>query len=205
MDEGRIFSAPLEDQGSGRLVVSCGISRLTVRADEEIAGLYEARFEGPLPGVKVKEGVVTIRYPRRLLGLGEKQGAAEIALSVTIPWRIVIQGGAAEVVAELGGLDLAGLEVKGGFSTISLDLPTPSGIVPIRISGGASEITVRCPAGVAARVHFKGWVSALVFDDQTFSGAGNNVQLQSPGFDPTALCYDIEVTSYANMVSITTS
>ena len=201
--EGEIFSAPLEGQESGRLVVSCGISRLTVRADEEMAGLYQARFEGPVPGVKAKDGVVTIRYPRRLLGLGEKHGVAEVALSVAIPWRIVIQGGAAEVVAELGGLNLAGLEVKGGFNTIRLDLPTPSGVVPIRISGGASEITVVRPAGVAARVHFKGWVSELVFDDQTFSGAGNNVRLQSPGFDPTAPCYDIEVTSYANMVTIT--
>jgi DNA-binding MarR family transcriptional regulator len=68
--EGEIFSEPLEGQESGRLVVSCGISRLIVRADEEMAGLYEARFEGPVPGVKTKDGVVTIRYPRRLLGLG---------------------------------------------------------------------------------------------------------------------------------------
>ena len=201
--EGGIFSAPLEDQESGRLVVSCGISRLSLRADDRMAELYQARFEGPLPNVKTKEGAVTIRYPRRLLGLGEKQGAAEVALSATIPWRIVIQGGAAEVAAELGGLDLAGLEIKGGFSMIGLDLPAPSGVVPIQISGGASEITVRRPAGAAARAHFKGWVSELVFDDQTFSGVGNNVRLQSPGFDPTAPCYDIEVTSYASMVTIT--
>ncbi|MGI9058242.1 MAG: MarR family transcriptional regulator [Ktedonobacteraceae bacterium] len=201
--EGEIFSAPLEDQESGRLVVSCGISRLNLRADDKMAELYQARFEGPLPNVKTKEGAVTIRYPRRLLGLGEKQGAASVALSTAIPWRIVIQGGAAEVAAELGGLDLAGLEVKGGFSTIRLDLPAPSGVVPIRISGGASEITVRRPVDVAARVHFKGWVSELIFDDQIFSGVGNNVRLQSPGFDPTASCYDIEVTSYASMVTIT--
>jgi len=200
-----IFSAPLEDQESGQLVVSCGISRLTVRADEGRSELYQARFEGPLPGVKAKDGSVTIRYPRRLLGLGEKQGAAEVALSVAIPWRIVIQGGAAQVVAELGGLNLAGLEVTGGFSMIRLELPTPSGVVPIRSRGGASEITVLRPAGVAAQVKLKGWVSELVFDDQTFSGVGNNMRLQSQGFDPTAPCYDIEITSYANVVTITSS
>ena len=201
--EREIFSAPLEGQESGRLVVSCGISRLTVRADEEMAGLYQARFEGPVPGVKVKDGVVTIRYPQRLLGLGEKQGAVEVALSIAIPWWIAIQGGAAEAIAELGGLNLAGLEVKGGFNTIRLDLPTPTGRVPLRLAGGASEITVRRPAGVAARINFKGWADALVFDDQTFSVAGNISQLQSPGFDPTAPCYDIEITSYANRVTIT--
>jgi DNA-binding MarR family transcriptional regulator len=203
--EGEIFSEPLEGQESGRLVVSCGISRLIVRADEEMAGLYEARFEGPVPGVKTKDGVVTIRYPRHLLGLGEKQGQAVVALNVAIPWRVAIQGGAAEVVVELGGLNLAGLEVKGGFNTIRLDLPAPTGRVPIRLAGGASEITVRRPVGVATRVNFKGWASELAFDDQTFSVAGNISQLQSPGFDPTAPCYDIEITSYANRVTITSS
>ena len=202
-DEGEVFSAPLEDQERGRLVVSCGISRLSLRADDRMTRLYQARFEGPVPGVKVKDGVVTIHYPRRLLGLGEKQGAAEIVLSAAIPWQIVIQGEAAEVEARLRGLDLAKLKIMGGFSTIRLHLPAPSGVVPIQISGGASEITVVRPAGVTARVHLKGWVSALVFDEQTWSGVGNNARLQSPGFDPTAPCYDIEVTSYANRVTIT--
>ena len=193
---------PLEDQASGRLIVSGGASRLTVRADANIAELYQASFAGPLPGVKAKDGAVTIRYSRRLLGLGEKQGVAEVALNVAIPWRIAIQGGAAEAVAELSDLKLTGLEVKGGFSVIRLDLPVPSGVVPIRINGGAPEMTVRRPAGVAARLNFKGWTSELTFDDQTFSVAGNIVQLQSPGFGPTTPYYDIEITSYANKVAI---
>jgi hypothetical protein len=201
--EGEIYSAPLGELESGRLVVSCGTSRLTLRADDGMADLYQARFEGSVPDVKAKGGAVTIRYPRRLLALGGRQGAAEVALSVAIPWWIVIQGAAAEITTELGGLDLAGLEVTGGFSMIRLELPTPSGVVPIRINGAASEIIIRRPAGVAARVHLKGWVAELVFDDQTFSGVGNNVRLQSPGFDPTAPCYDIEVKSSASMVTIT--
>ncbi len=201
--EGGICSAPLGDQESGRLVVSCGVSRLSLRADDSVAELYQVRFEGSIPKVKTKEGLVTIRYPRRLLGLGGQQGTAEVALSTAIPWQIVIQGGAAEVAAELGRLDFSGLEVTGGFSVIRLDLPLPSGVVPIRIRGGASEITIVRLAGVAVRVHLKGWVSALIFDDQTFSEVGNNARLQSPGFDPTAPCYDIEVTSYANTVTIT--
>ena len=201
--EGGIFSAPLLDLKSGRLVVSSGISRLTLRTTEGMAELYQARFEGPVPDVKAKDGVVTIRYPRRLLGLGGQQRAAEVTLNVAIPWQIVIQGGASDVTAELGGLDLAGLEVKGGLSSIRLELPMPSGVVPIRISGGASEIIVRRPVGVAARAHLKGWVSTFVFDDQTFSDMGNNVWLQSSGFEPTAPYYDIEVSSSASMVTIT--
>jgi len=71
-------------------------------------------------------------------------------------------------------------------------------------TGGASGITVRRPAGIAARVHLKGWISStLVFDDQTFSDVGNDVRLQSPGYEVTAPCYDIEVAGSAKEVTIT--
>jgi DNA-binding MarR family transcriptional regulator len=201
--EGGLFFAPRENQESGRLVVSCSIFRLSLRANDRTTELYQANFEGPLPRVKTKEGVVTIRYPRRLLGLGEKQGTANIALSAAIPWQIVIQGGAAEVAAELDDLDLAGLEVAGGYSMIHLTLPTPTAVVPIQIKGGASEITVQHPVGVAVQVTLKGRVNELVFDNQTFREVGNKIRLQGPDFDPTAPRYDIEITGYTNKVTIT--
>ncbi|OLB45315.1 MAG: hypothetical protein AUH05_03455 [Ktedonobacter sp. 13_2_20CM_53_11] len=199
-----MFSAPLADLESARLVFPSGAFRLTLRTTEGMAELYQARFEGPVPDVAAKDGVVTIRYPRRLLGLGGQQRQAVVTLNVAIPWQIVIQGGASDVTAELGGLDLTGLEVKGGENLMRLELPAPSAVVPIRISGGASEVTIRRPAGTAARVHIKGWAYKFVFDDQTFDYLGKNVQLQSSGFEPTAPYYDIEVLSSASMVTITT-
>jgi len=203
-DEGKSYTAPLGDLESGQLVISAGISRLILHTDEGMDALYQARFKGPMPDVKVREGVVTIRYPRRLWVPGGEQRAAEVTLSTAIPWRIVIQGGASEVTAELGNLDLAGLEVKGGLSMTRLELPTPSHVVPIRISGGASEVMIRRPTGVAARVHLKGWASQFVFDNQAFSDIGNDVRLQSSGYEATAPCYDIEVFSSVSMVTITT-
>ena len=198
------FSAPLGELEGGRLVVSTGVSRLHVHADEAMNELYRARFEGLLPDVKAKEGVVTIRYPRHLGILDWRQCAAEVMLSVAVPWWIVIKGGASEITADLGKVNLAGLEVKGGLSMIRLELPVPSDVVPIRISGGASEVTVRRPAGVAARVHLKGWASEFVFDGQSFSGVGNDVRLQSPDYAAPAPCYDIEVSNSASQVTITT-
>lgn len=196
-----IFSAPLGDLASGQLIVSRA-ARLSVRANAEMAEIYQARFEGPAPDVKAEEGTITIRYPRRL-GWGWKQLAAEVTLNAAIPWQIIVKGGAAMIVGELGGLDLAGLEAKGGMSMIRLELPEPSGVVPIRISGGASEVVVRRPAGVAARAHLAGWVSTFVFDDQTFSNMGNDVRLQSSDYEAASRRYEIEVASSASMVTIT--
>jgi hypothetical protein len=134
---------------------------------------------------------------------GGKQREAEVTLSVAIPWRILIQGGAAEITAGLNRLNLAGLEVKGGMSMIRLELPTPSSVVPIRISGSASEIDVRRLAGVPARVYLKGWASTFIFDDQRFSNAGNDWLLHSPDYARTDTCYDIEVASSVSTITIT--
>jgi len=200
-----IFSALLGGLESGRLVVSAGVSHLMLRTGDAMTALYQAHFEGAAPDVKARDGVVTIRYPRRLWVLEKGQRRAEIALNAAIPWQITIQGAASEVDAELGGLKLAGLEIKGGLSMIRLELPVPDGVVPIRISGGASMITIRRPAGVATRANLKGWVSQFVFDGQTFSDVGNNVRLQSPDYDAGTRCYDIEVSSSASTVTITTN
>jgi len=198
-----IFSAPLGGLTSAQLVVS-GAARLSVRSDASMAAIYQARFEGTTPNVTANAGAITVRYPRRLWMLsGGQHSTAEVTLNAAIPWQILIQGGVAEINAELGGLDLAGLEVKGGMSMVRLELPAPSGVVPIRISGGASAITIRRPAGSAARVHLKGWVSTFIFDDQMFSDLGADVRLQSRGDEAAANRYDIEVSSSASMVTIT--
>ncbi len=200
--EAGVFSAPLGAVESGRLVVSCGGSRLALRADEGLDALYRARFEGPAPEVKAEGGQVSISYPRRLWGLGGQRGA-EVALSAAIPWRILIRGKAAEISATLDRLRLAELEIDGAFSHLKLALPVPSGVVPLRIGGAASDVTVRRPTGVAARVHLKGWAAGLTFDDQTFDYAGNDVRLLSHGYDGTGPCYDIEVKGAVSMIRIT--
>ncbi len=198
-----IYSSLLGDLSSAQLVFPSGTFRLALQAGDIKDTLYQARFEGPVPEVKVKDGIVTIRYPRRLWMPSKSQSRSEVTLNAAIPWQIVMQGGASEITADLTKLNLVALEVKGGVSTVRLDLPIPVGIVPIRISGGASDVVVRRPAGVAARAHLKGWVSTFIFDDQTFGYIGNDVRLQSQGYEADAPSYDIEVASSASMVTIT--
>ena len=201
--EGGINSAPLGEVEIGELVFPTGAIQLTLRADAEQTALYQARFEGATPEVKVEDGVVTMRYPRRLWFLGASKRAAEVSLNAAIPWRILIQGGAYDFTAELGGLDLVGLEMKGGQSMIRLNLPVPSIVIPIRISGGASMINILRPTGVDARVHLKGWASEFTFDEQYFSNVGNDVRLQTPGYKGMTPGYDIEVASSVSSVTIT--
>ena len=198
----RDFSSPLGDLASARLVFPTGAIQLNVHVDCDMAELYRAHFEGTIPDVKVKQGTVTIRYSRHKWLAAREQRTADVALSVAVPWQIVIQGGVSEVAADLRGLNLLGLEVNGGLSAIKVELPEPSGIVPVRITGGASDVKVHRPAGVAARVHLKGWASVFVFDDQTYDKVGADVRLHSPNYDGAAQRYDIEVMGSASMLTL---
>lgn len=197
------LSAPLGDVESGQLIFSAGASRLTLRADTSMAALYRARFKGSAPEVKTEGGTVTVSYPRRLRLLDWRHRAAEIALNAAVPWRIEIRGGASEITAELGGLDLSGLAIRGGASMIRVELPEPTGTIPVQIAGGASQVIVRRPAGVAARIRLKGWAAQLAFDDQRFDAVGRDARLQSPGYDDASRRYDFEVSGSASDISLT--
>ena len=196
-------SAPLDGVSSGQLIVS-GAAQLTIIVDKKLTDLYQARFEGASPEVKAHEGVVSIRYPRKLSSLFGTNRSVVVKLGTTIPWEITVHGGAAMIKAELTNLKLSGFEAKGGASMVTLGLPVPTAVVPVRLSGGASEIIVRRPAGVAVRAHLKGWASHFGFDEQNYDAVGNDVWLQSTEYDASGPHYSVEIASSASSITIST-
>jgi DNA-binding MarR family transcriptional regulator len=202
-DEG-LFSAPMVDVESASLIFYSEGVQLKLRAADLEGALYQARFEGPVPDVKVKGGVVTMRYPKRLWDLNKEERTAEITLSTAIPWQIAVKGGGAMMTAELGGLDLLELDANGAGSMFRVELPDPTRVVPVRFGGFGSEFTVRRPPGVAASVQRKGWGSGVVFDDQTDQAGGGDMRFQSPNYEGALLRYDIEMSGSGSMITITT-
>lgn len=196
------FSAPLGSTEGGRLVFANGAARLTLRADAGMDGLYRARFEGKPPKVEEEDGTVTFRRSRRYTLFDLRRHSEEVSLNPAVPWEVEVRGGAAWVKADLGGLGLSSFVLKGGTSDLDLTLPEPHGVVPIRLSGGASKVIINRPAGVAARVVMKGGASTLAFDEQSFDAVGGKVQLQSPGYDGATDRYDIEVSGGASEISV---
>lgn len=197
------FAIPLGSVKSGRLVFATGASRLTLRAGTGMEELYRARFEGTPPKVEVEDGTVTFRYSRRFQLLGDwRKHSEEVALSPAVPWEVEVRGGAARTEADLGGLELSSFVLKGGTSDLTLMLPEPSGVVPIRLSGGASKVSIRRPAGTEARLSLKGGASELTFDEQSFDTLGGKVRLQSPGYEGATDRYEIEVSGGASELTV---
>lgn len=188
---------------SGRLMFANGASKLTLRATPKIDDLFRARFEGTSPKVEVEDGIVTVRYPRRFFGFFNwRNQPGEVTLNTAVPWAIEVHGGASEIEADLTGVELTSFVFKMGQYRLDLTLPEPLGAVPIRLSGGASQVNIRRPAGVAARVSLKGGVGTLNFDAQHFGALGGKVLLKSPGYDGTSDRYEIEISGGADKITI---
>jgi DNA-binding MarR family transcriptional regulator len=203
--EGGGFAAPLGSVTSGRLVFERGASDIFIGVDPAMGDLLRARFEGSASQLRAQDGIVTVRQRRRRLpSLGRDERANELLLNGSIPWEVEIRGGASNLAADFGELKLGSLEIKGGASETVLTLPHPPGTVTLRVLGGASDLTVHRPEGVAIRILVRDGSRKLAFDEQHFGAIGGETSLQSPAYDRAADRYDIEVSGGANSLTIDT-
>jgi DNA-binding MarR family transcriptional regulator len=202
--ESGVHAAPRSGVSVGQLNVDAAGIALRLHSDSELLSLFKAHFQGPMPELKVDVGNVAIRYPHRLLLLPGRKRAADVTLSGAVPWRISIRGNASSIAADLAHLDLTELEVEGGSSEIRLELPAPARVVPVKISGAASAVTITRPAGVAARVRLRGRSSALQFDGQQYVSLGGDQWLQSREYDFDAPSYQFDLRGAVSQLTIET-
>jgi len=197
-----LASAPLAGLKRGRLEFSSGVARLSLDAAAPAGALFSARFEGRPPRVTARQGTVAIAYPR-FGSFGWKRSGAAVSLSPVVPWDLELRGGVARLEADLGRLELARLEVRGGSHAVQVRLPHPHGTVPVRLTGGASDIAFLRPAGAEARLRVTGGVTSLRFDAQRLGAVGGTVLLETPGFARAEHRYDLEFTGGAAGLSVT--
>jgi hypothetical protein len=202
----RQFSAPLGSLSDGRLEFARGAARLTIRG-ASIPDLFRARFDQPAPRVSLDGGAVTVRYPRfspwSWLRPWARRGG-QVTLNDDVAWDIGIRKGVAHLDADLRALRVEAVEVSQGASRIELRLPRPSGVVPVRVGGGASHVTIRRPAGTAARLRIGRGVADLTFDEQEFGAVGGRLRLESPSAGAANDRYEIEISGGAAHVRVVT-
>jgi hypothetical protein len=206
----RDFVAPLGQIEHARLEIVRGISKATISAHPMAEDLFRAHFEGSVPQVSHRENTVRVAYPvpslLQLAGymLGGANHSAHVTLNGAIIWQIIINGGAFRVMADLRQLNLQAFEVRGGASNVELMLPQPLGTVTVRVTGGASSVSLHRPVGVAASIYVASGASSLTLDQQHYGAIGGSVHLETPDYLSALNRYQIEVMSGASNLSIDT-
>jgi DNA-binding MarR family transcriptional regulator len=195
------LDAPRSGAKVGRLHLMSGAGNTTIDADATMAELYRAHVEGTPPQIEVDGGNVTVR-PRRFPLFGWGHRSLRLTLSGAIPWDIEIAQGAYRLNADLTGLQLRSFADKGGASRVDLAVGRPSGAVPITITGGVSNVTMRRPRGVPVEIRIKGGVSRTSVDGHRLGPAGGNVVWTTPGMPDGADRYVIEVVGGVSRLTV---
>jgi hypothetical protein len=175
--------------------------------------LYQAHVEYPgsddPPAISLDRESGTLEIVERsgfspLRFFGAARRHAVITLTDRIPWTIKISGGVANAHLDLRRLQLAKLQISGGANRMEAQLPSAKGTVPIEISGGVSNLTLRAPAGAQWHVAVSGGVSGLRINGSFYAAIGGDFQQESPGYAAASDRYDIEISGGASHVDVRT-
>ncbi len=173
--------APLGGLARASLAFRAGANEMTIRGGAGATELYRARFEGPVPQVRLRDGTVSIQY-RSGRAWDWRKRHADLALNSTIPWTAAISGGASRLTVDASHLDLRLFEITGGADRLRVTLGRPHGEAVIRMTGGASQMRVDRPAAVPVRLVVRGGATSIDLDDQHV-GRTTSATLVTPGAD----------------------
>jgi DNA-binding MarR family transcriptional regulator len=195
-------TAPIGGLTSARLLFRSGANELLVRGSSTLDDLYRARFEGPVPQVRLRDGTVTVQYK----GFGRpwdwRKRNANVALNASLPWAVEVVGGANKLTGDLEALDLRSFDLTGGADSLRLTLGRPKGDVPIRLVGGANKVRIDRPTGVAVRLRVMGGAAGIDLDRQRLGATGGPTVLESTGAASADDRYEVEITGGVVKVQI---
>lgn len=206
--EGYAASAPLGQARHGTLILDTLAAYFTLNSAELGADLFQAHYTRSLPSVWVDGSTVTARFNYFSLGalrewLRQQQGdhpRAEFTLNAAIPWQLELHSHMSNLIVNLRGVQLAGLEGKGSMNSITLILDQPKGDVPIHYDAIASSFEVNCPAQCPLRVEVLGNTNAADVAGRKFASKS---AWQTPDFDTAPNRYSIVFSGEASSLSIT--
>lgn len=188
-------SSPVAGLASGTLRVNAAGSRTSVIFGDTGTDLYRARlsYAGPAPKVNYANGELQIDTANRfVLDWGRSADQYTLTLSNSVPWTIVVNGAGTTTSVEMLAGHLQSFTQNGVGSDVQLSLGSPTGTVPIEVTGLGTKLTFSVPAGVQYRVSndglattvsgpaaTSGWASTVDRYDVTGSGLGTRIEVQS--------------------------
>jgi hypothetical protein len=112
---------------------------------------------------------------------------------------VEFRGGATAIDADLRAVPIGGVGIVGGAGIVQLRLGAPSGVVRIGVKGGARDLTVVRPLGVATTLRVAGGYRSATLDGE---GAWSGGRIETPGATAVPDRYEIELTGGADRVTV---
>jgi hypothetical protein len=205
-------SQPVRGLAAATLDLSYGGATVDLQGGTLGDSLYQAHVDypgsenPPTFSLDRESGTLAIREsssfsPFHLFGSARRH--VLVTLTDRIPWTIQIGGGATNLRLDLRHVQLVRLELSGGANRVDAQLPNPKSTVLIDVTGGASNLTLRAPAGSQWHVAVSGGASAVSIDGSSFGGIGD-FERQSPHYAAAENRFDIGISGGASHIDLRT-
>jgi hypothetical protein len=194
-------SGPVNGRESALFELVDGAASVRVVAGDLGDDLYRVTTpadSGVTPKVEEADGTL-----RLLLPPGAEGGAKEVAivLNNTVRWTLKLDGGTAQTNVDLSGAEVDGVELLGGAGRIDLTLPTPTSVVPVRMTGGVDQWSMRLAGATPVRVRVQSGAGAVTLAGATHRGIAPGQSFTANGWQDGTAGFD--VTAVAGMSALT--
>ena len=125
-----------------------------------------------------------------------------MSLNAGVPWDVEVVGGSNKLQGKLASVDLRSFELAGGVDQLRLTLGMPTGVVPIRLIGGANHARIERPTGVPIQLQISGAAGRIEFDRQKIGGSAGPSVLETAGAAAASDRFVIEVNGAASRITV---
>jgi len=187
---------PLEGARQARVRLNHAAGRLDIHSLSNKDTLIEGDFAGGVEFDTRRQGDRLQLCMRSLVQFFPFWGPGislvwSLGLQRDIPLVLELEMGANEAQVDLSEMKVSLLRLKSGASSTDLTLPADAGFTRVEVSSGAASITIRIPAGVAARTQARSSLSSINVDTTSFPLSG--YVYQAPDYETAANKVDLSV------------
>lgn len=207
-----VVSIPLEGAQQARVTMNYGAGRLLVASGGGPEELVAGSFGGGLSYRTQREGEtlnVNMRLPASVTSFffvpgnwgRQRHLEWQVNLNEIVPLALHVETGASDARLDLSDLQVTDLWLKTGASSTHVTLPAAAGHTRAKVDAGVASVTVRIPAGVAARLHVSGGLSSIGVDRDRFPRVGASTY-QSPDYETAAHQVEMELEVGLGSISV---
>lgn len=194
-----VLSAPRGDRDSATFELVSGATVVLVRSADLGGDLYRISASHPdspdRPDVIGEDGVVRLALPGGT-------SSVDVRLSAAVAWHVRIAAGAADQRLDLGAGPVSAVDLAGGANAIDLVLPSAAGTLPVRVTGGAGQVSVRTAGGAPARVRVGSGAAQVTVDGQGHTGVAGGTVFEPPQWAAARDRYDIDVAAGVSTLTV---
>jgi len=191
------------------LDVDAGAMTMTVAGSDSLGSdLYRAHIEysGTKPAIRLDRTTGNLRIFKNddFALFASRRFVLDLQLNSAVSWNVSANSGASNDTLKLSTVKVGSITLNAGASRTDITLGRPTGMVPIRVEGGAITLRLHRPRGSEAFVHVSGGAVTLDADGRELHGVGDETW-QSAGYDGAADAYRVEINGGASTVTVDTA